>query len=122
MENEIKFDENTRKLIRAFRAKVCNGQHATRETLLAYAFLKDRPYIALERKINEDHESFGIGRDSFLSYLVYGIRREILQASKNLGFDKEVEEQIAKEIESEIRQWIMKKYEKESEISEEKAA
>jgi len=119
MEHEIKFDENTRKLIRAFRAKVSNGQYATRETLLAYSFLKDRPYIALEKKINEDHESFGIGRDSFLSNLSYNVSREI----NNLVLSDTNDELIAPSgLSNDIQHWIMKKYEPAAAIAEEKAA
>ena len=109
MEHEIKFDEETKKLIKAFRAKVANGQYASRTTLLAYSFLKRRPYVALEKKINEDHESFGIGRNSFLSNLAYDVGREIFRVS-------------GAEMQHEIHMWIMKKYEPAAAIAEEKAA
>jgi len=45
----------TRKdLIKAYRKKVENGKCAGRWELLAYAFLRDVPYINLERITNED--------------------------------------------------------------------
>jgi hypothetical protein len=119
MENEIKFDEETRKLIRAFRAKVSDGQYASRATLLAYSFLKRRPYVALEKKINEDHPSFGIGRDSFLSNLAYDIAHEI----NNLVLSDTNDELIAPSgLRDDIQHWIMKKYEPAAAIAEEKAA
>lgn len=119
MENEIKFDENTRKLIKAFRAKVSNGQYASRTTLLAYSFLKRRPYVALEKKINEDHESFGIGRDSFLSNLAYDVSHEI----NNLVLSDLNDELIKPSgLRDDIQHWIMKKYEQVAAIAEEKAA
>jgi hypothetical protein len=75
MENEIRFDENRLRLIREFRAKVSNGQPASRKTLLAYAYLRGRSYESVERKINED--GFGVGRITFLQYLAHSIAWEI---------------------------------------------
>jgi hypothetical protein len=119
MEHEIKFDEDTRKLIKAFRAKVCNGQTASRETLLAYSFLRNRPYVALEKKINEDHESFGIGRITFLDNLAYNVDKEI----NNIVLTDKDDELIASSgLRNNINDWIMKKYEPQTAIAEEKAA
>ncbi|MCK9567892.1 hypothetical protein M0R72_02945 [Candidatus Pacearchaeota archaeon] len=109
MEHETKFDEDTKKLIKAFRAKIANGQYTSRTTLLAYSFLKRRPYVALENKINEDHESFGIGRDTFLTDLAYDVGREIFRIS-------------GAEMQHKIHMWIMEKYEPAAAIAEDKAA
>jgi hypothetical protein len=112
MEHEIKFDENTRKLIKAFRAKVSNGQHATRETLLAYAFLRGRPYIALEKRINEEHESFGEGTKNFLASLSCSVAHEI-------GINKDPDFRV---FNNPVLSWINEKYKTEETKTEEKAA
>lgn len=115
MENEIKFDENRRKLIRAFRAKVNNAQPASRETLLAYAFLRGRKYIDLESKINEDHPSFGEGRKSFLIGLSYQISHVISGASV-------VDSSFVLPESGDILKWMMEKYQQPQVKLEEKAA
>jgi|SRR5690606_10874946 len=71
--------ENRKELITKFRSQVWQNKYASRTTLLAYAFLRDVPYIALERTINED--SFGeIGRNSFLVALAFGVADRICEA------------------------------------------
>ena len=119
MENEIKFDENTRGLIKAFRAKVADGQYASRATLLAYSFLKRRPYVALDKKVNEDHESFGIGKETFLSNLAYCVGNEIAGVVLRDADDKLI---LPLGLRDDIHNWIMKKYEPQTATAEEKAA
>jgi hypothetical protein len=103
MEN-IKFDDNRKKLIKAFRAKVCNGQKATREIFLAYAFLRGRPYIDLESKINEDN--FGEGKFTFLRYLSCLIGMEIKKASEPINIEYNRNDTV-----DAISLWIKEKYE-----------
>ena len=73
--------ESRKELIKKFREQVAGGKYADRYTLLAYAFLHDIPYIALERVINEDHPTFDVSRNGFLSYLATGITTRIREAS-----------------------------------------
>lgn len=74
------------------------NNHNTREVYLAYAFVRDVPYVKLEKKINED--KFGtVGRNSFLIGLAYRIERNIIKITDtNL------------EIRADILNWLMEKY------------
>ena len=114
MEHEIKFDENTTKLIRAFRAKVAEGKPGTRPVLLAYAYLKDKPYASLETKINEDHECFGSGKFTFLEYMSLRIFGEISLAVKETKIEYSTERK-------DVYNWLLEKYNS-AEAAEEKAA
>lgn len=112
-----KFDENRVKLIKAFRAKVSGGQSASRVELIALAFLRERPYVALEAKINEDHPSFGFGRSTFLSGLSYQIQWAI-KSLKVEGLDSTYTLPESKD----ILNWMMEKYQTVQLKTEEKAA
>ena len=107
------------------------GDFGQRLRLLAYAFLRGVPYVAVEGKINEDHPSFGDGRNTFLDHLAYSVARSIC----NRLFKKIVHEQINcfvnmsreerdeyhkkfKEVKSEVYEWMMKKYEAQQEAAE----
>lgn len=103
MEKEIKFDENTTRSIRAIREKVAGGKPGTRALLLAYAYLKDKEYITLETKINEDHESFGSGRETFIEYLSLKVFHEIAMVAKENKIDSTIER-------IDIFNWMMEKY------------
>lgn len=125
--------ENRKELIKKFREKVAGGKYADRHTLLAYAFLRGVPYVALERIINEDHPSFGIGREGFLSWLARSVAWKIcdvqfpgkspyeLRKEGKEDEAKALSEQIdslKKSLNTEILNWIHEKYSK----SEESAA
>jgi hypothetical protein len=98
-------------IIKNIRSQLINGQPGNRTLLLAYAFLKNRPYITLESKINEDHPSFGKGREAFLDYLSHCINKTILSIDTT-----------SKNIKDEIYQWIMTKYQTSEIMVEETAA
>jgi hypothetical protein len=98
-------------IIKNIRSQLINGQPGNRTLLLAYAFLKNRPYITLERNINEDHPSFGKGREVFLDYLSYCINKTILSIDTTY-----------KNMKEEIYQWIMRKYQTSEIMVEETAA
>lgn len=80
-----------------------------RERYLSYAFLRGRDYIQLERKINEDKFPEN-GRNSFLKSLVFSVAYYI---NKMLGNDMNSDD--LKEIETQVKSWIFKKYEQVSE-------
>ena len=118
--------ENRKNLIKKFRAEVCGGKHTGRTTLLAYAFLREVPYVAVERVINEDGPLFNeSGRNSFLSGLAYLITMAICQAQfsgkTSYSFKKEGNEEKVKEynefqssLKVDVNNWIQKKYKTES--------
>ena len=123
MENETR-----KELIKKFREQVAGGKYPSREKLLAYAWLRDVPYIALERVINEDHESFGIGRNGFLSYLASTVAGQIrntqfpglnpYQAGDKTKEISEFEDTVRKA----VYDWIQEKYAAKEEESKEAAA
>lgn len=117
MEKEIKFDDNRKKLISAFRSLVANGKSGSRSTLLAYAFLRGRKYATLEEKINEDHPSFGEGKWSFLTTLLWEVARDIDKVVSKA----ELEGYTAPTF-KEIYAWFKEKYEQPQVKVEEKAA
>jgi hypothetical protein len=117
--------ENRKDLIKKFRAEVCGGKHPNRTTLLAYAFLRGVPYVAVERVINEDHPSFGEGRNSFLRFLAaYVVTRicDIQFSGKTpSSFRRDGNEEKVKEynefstlLVAEVNAWIREKYKAES--------
>lgn len=74
--------KSKKELKELLRKKVCNNQQPRRHTLLAYAFVRDVPYIILERKTNED--KFGeLGRNSFLYGLASDISAELWYIAYN---------------------------------------
>jgi hypothetical protein len=115
-------EQETRKqLIKKFREQVAGGKPGTRAQLLAYAFLRGRDYVALEREINEDHPSFGEGRNTFLSYLASAITGKIREAQfpgkRAYDLRRAGENEKAQEIEEfttavrkEVYEWIQEKY------------
>lgn len=123
--------ETRKELIKKFREKVAGGKYAGRDTLLAYAFLRGVPYVALERVINEDHPSFGTeGRNEFLRWRKYSMSREICEAQFSgqsvyqlRKENKESEALLLNEklkgfrepLEKEIWDWIQEKYKAKSE-------
>lgn len=117
--------ENRKDLIKKFRAEVCGEKYPSRTTLLAYAFLRGVPYIAVERMINEDHPSFGDGRNSFLRFLagyVVNMICDIQFSGKTpYSFRKDGDEEKVKEynefntlLVAEVNAWIREKYKTES--------
>lgn len=113
--------ETRKELIKKFREQVAGGKYASRTTLLAYAFLRGRPYVALERVINEDHPSFGEGRNTFLSYLASGVTGRIREAKypdlraydlrRNGEGDKATEiEEFTSAVRKAVYEWIQEKY------------
>jgi hypothetical protein len=83
--------ENRKELIKKFRNQVKNGKYASHETLLAYAFLRNIPYVVLERKINEDHENYNsIGKfcNARCSYLYYTLAPEVARKITETHFHK----------------------------------
>ncbi len=107
--------ENRKELIKKFRSFVVGGQYASRTTLLAYAFLREVPYVALERKINEDHDTFNT--EAFLMRLATDTTRCITEAyfgkrSWELK-DNEIRQQFRdfeKSINDDVFAWIQEKY------------
>jgi len=112
--------ETRKELIKKFRKQVAGGKTATRAQLLAYAFLRGKEYVALERVINEDHESFEVGRNTFLWYLAGRVATEIAEAKfgqKSYELRKAGELETVKEfvafndaVKKEIQAWIQEKY------------
>lgn len=77
--------ENRKDLIKKFRA-YAKGKQLSREFLLGYAFLREIPYITLEKVINEDklerkpeYRKCKQGVFSFLYYLASSVSSEILK-------------------------------------------
>jgi hypothetical protein len=110
--------ENRKDLIKKFRGFVSGGQHASRSILLGYAFLREVPYVALERKINEDHPTFDAGRKWILIDLAHSAARKITEAQFGKGIwelrdNKEAQQQFhdtEKSIKDEMYSWIQEKY------------
>jgi hypothetical protein len=106
MENTEKFDANRKLLIKTFRNKVMNGQFVTRETFLAYAYLRDREYESLEYKIQED--TFGKGKWTFIqklsSYISWTIVNTATAYKLNLDSNYKLPSNL------DIMNWIMVKY------------
>jgi hypothetical protein len=110
--------ENRKDLIKKFRGFVSGGQHASRSILLGYAFLREVPYVALERKINEDHPTFDAGRNGILIDLAHSVARKITEAQFGKGIwelrdNKEAQQQFhdtEKSIKNEVCAWIREKY------------
>lgn len=126
--------ETRKELIKKFREQVAGGKYASRETLLAYAWLRGVPYVALERVINEDHETFDTGRKGFLSYLASAVAGKIRETQfpgmNSYKLSQAGEKEKAKElseftdaVRKAVYDWIQEKYvAKESKGSKEAAA
>lgn len=122
-------NKNRKELINIFRSKVEKGQHAYRTTLLAYAFLREVPYIKLERIVNEDK----LPNDSakcFIVTLAADVARELV--AKAFGYEQfcdaffkvNGEYPDTKDIRSAaseymiiIRSWMLEKYENQEEAA-----
>lgn len=72
--------KNKQELKAIFRAKVAGGKHASRETLLSYAFVRGVPYKVLERVINEDKFPNG-GTNSFISCLASSVTYKLIESA-----------------------------------------
>jgi len=77
--------ENRKDLIKKFRA-YAKGKQLSREFLLGYAFLREVPYVTLERVINEDkierkpeYRKCRQGVFCFLYYLASSVSSEIVK-------------------------------------------
>lgn len=87
-----------------------SGGEGQRCRLLAYAFLRGRPYATLERKTNEDRFPRA-DRNLFLKHtlswqVAYKLSHALEFSTQNLSVSPEIEE---------VRAWIFKKYESEKE-------
>lgn len=115
--------ENRKEVIKKFREQLAGGKYARRNTLLAYAFLRGVPYVALERIIHEDHPSFDPeGRNGFLGYLSRMVGRDIAEVSFGSApgwkrdmtpEEKEKRDQfdaLSKSLGNEVFAWIQEKY------------
>ncbi len=101
---EIK-GKSQKECIKVFRARAKNKPG--RYDLLAYAFLRERKYIELERKINEDRFSEQ-NRNSFFVTLSSNIAFciDLAIGDKRLQFDEHME------LQQNITNWIQEKYAK----------
>lgn len=112
--------ETRKELIKKFREQVAGGKPATRAQFLAYAFLRGKEYVALERVINEDHESYGEGRNTFLGYLAAWVAGKITEAKfgknayelRKAGELEKVNDfvEFSDAVKKEIQAWIQEKY------------
>lgn len=73
----VKFDDTRKALIKEFKSKITSRSWCSREMFLAYAFLRDRSYLGIERTINQDHRCFGRGKFYFLGALAIKITKEL---------------------------------------------
>jgi hypothetical protein len=109
--------ENRRKLIKEFRVYYdMNLGGVGRETLLAYAFLRGVPYVALEKVINEDkfpevpitgtysNRRAKVGKFSFLDSLAYSTAYRIESVEKRL------DPKSAYKYHNDVWNWMMVKY------------
>jgi hypothetical protein len=125
-------EKETRKdLIKKCREQVAGGKHASRETFLAYAWLRDVPYNILEKVINEDHESFDPnGRNGFLKSLACRVTENVCtlyfgRSYWDLKGDEDRRAQFREmdlALRVDVYNWIQEKYIREDSKSEEVAA
>lgn len=118
MENEMR-----KELIKKFRELHAGGRNGTRGSLLAYAWLRGKPYIALERVINEDkfeQPVFGASVDVEANKrLKAGIFGELYSFAYRAAytiaeFQKEPDQkwpQVDDGIRAAIYEWMLVKYE-----------
>lgn len=115
--------ETRKELIKKFRELHAGGRSGTRSSLLAYAWLCGKPYVALERVINEDkfeQPVFGASVDveankrlkagvfSALYSLAYSVAYKIAE------FQKEPDQKWPQPddgIRTAIYEWMLVKYE-----------
>lgn len=124
-------NKTQKELIKLFRDMVSEGKQCHRQILLAYAFLRDKSYSALERKTNEDVLSLDWtleSRNTFLNTLAnttaeaiiveaykgqkYSFWVFISSANKNSKLTQE-EIIISNEYDSlrdSVHEWMMHKY------------
>lgn len=112
MPYEEKFDDNRKLLIKTFRNKLMNGQEGTRNTLLAYAYLRDKDYTSVESKIHED--SFGKGKWTFVQGLSSSVSWTIINTVTAYKLKINSDYKLPSNID--IMNWIMVKYQNQKEI------
>jgi hypothetical protein len=110
-------------LIRKFHSALSGGKYASRSFYLAYAFLKEVPYVVLEKKINEDNfptepgwDKLKCGMFSVLYSLAHGAAWIILKmdAADNPDnwFNTKGEGDV-RPLCDDIYQWMLVKYQDE---------
>ena len=116
--------ENRKELIKKFRELVSNDKPADRITLLSYAFLREVPYCALERVINEDRFA-PPGTQSFIKWLAESVSSQIYRMDNpDIKSSTRWTPEILltkKMYRDKVLEWMNEKYKTES-ISEESAA
>lgn len=95
------------------RAKVCSnvGGLQQRYLLLAYAFVRGIPYVALERVINEDKFPAS-GRDTFYRGLIFAVAKNVRTA---YGLDNNCTYESPEH--KEVYAWVMEKFAKAEEVA-----
>lgn len=112
--------ENRKEIIKKFRSMVDRGQHASRVTLLAYAYLRGIPYVALERTINEDKSE---GKFTFIKSLAGSVSWQICEiefGKTYLEAEKPEKEKLLaqqKVVFQEIFNWMNEKYKEIAEVA-----
>lgn len=104
------------------KAKKNSGKGMYRVDYLAYAFLRNKPYVLLERKINEDKFPI-IGRNAFLNHQAGEIALKI--ASNAIGKNHyEAGKQgydLYNLYKKEVHEWLMEKYKSSNPLNKEAA-
>jgi len=96
--------------LKVFKNLAKKHHYLSRTQALAYAFLRGAAYVKLERKINEDNFP-EIGRNSFLSCLIYSICNDVYYFGKYEGYDLSFQEFLKDgNLREEIRAWVFAKY------------
>lgn len=112
IETEKKTEKEAYKYL---RGQVCGnawrGGESQRYLLLAYAFVRGVPYVALERTVNEDKFPKE-GRDTFYSGLAYSVTSKVLEA-----YGLEVRNVFRSTEYMAVRAWLTEKFNKAQEAA-----